>query len=92
MPDGKLLLQVRLIFVGLCEYVQHLSMFDYIAVTGSTENRLIEFVDHLHEHFLDPVVINRGHYMAPTKAGYSIEMKKETLIDYEFPNGKIWKQ
>ncbi len=78
--------------VGLCEYVQHLSMFDYITVTGSTENRLIEFVDHLHEHFLDPVVINRGHYMAPTKAGYSIEMKKETLIDYEFPNGKIWKQ
>ncbi|MBI1767386.1 MAG: L-fuconate dehydratase [Bacteroidetes bacterium] len=78
--------------VGLCEYVQHLSMFDYIAVTGTIENRLIEFVDHLHEHFLDPVVIKRGHYMPPTKAGYSIEMKKETLIDYEFPNGKIWKQ
>ena len=76
--------------VGLCEYVQHLSMFDYIAVSGSMENRLIEFVDHLHEHFLDPVVIQRGHYMPPMKPGYSIEMKKETLIDYEFPNGKIW--
>lgn len=78
--------------VGLCEYVQHLSMFDYIAVTGTMENRLIEFVDHLHEHFLEPVVIRRGHYMPPVKPGYSIEMKKETLIDYEFPNGKIWKQ
>ncbi len=59
--------------VGLCEYVQHLSMFDYIAVSGSMENRLIEFVDHLHEHFLDPVVIQRGHYMPPMKPGYSIE-------------------
>ncbi|MBS1507329.1 MAG: L-fuconate dehydratase [Bacteroidetes bacterium] len=78
--------------VGLCEYVQHLSMFDYIAVTGTMENRLIEFVDHLHEHFLEPVVIRRGHYMPPVNPGYSIEMKKETLIDYEFPNGKIWKQ
>ncbi|HLZ16211.1 MAG TPA: L-fuconate dehydratase [Cyclobacteriaceae bacterium] len=78
--------------VGLCEYVQHLSMFDYIAVTGTMENRLIEFVDHLHEHFLEPVVIRAGHYMPPAKAGYSIEMKQQTLIDYEFPHGKIWKQ
>ncbi len=77
--------------VGLCEYVQHLSMFDYIAVSGSMENRIIEYVDHLHEHFLDPVIIQRGHYMPPSKPGYSIEMKKESLIDYEFPNGKIWK-
>jgi len=76
--------------VGLCEYVQHLSMFDYIAVTGTIENRLIEYVDHLHEHFLHPVVIQQGHYMPPLKPGYSIEMKKETLFDYEFPNGKIW--
>ncbi len=78
--------------VGLCEYVQHLSMFDYIAITGSMENRLIEFVDHLHEHFLDPVVVERGHYQPPTKPGYSIEMKRESLTDYEFPHGKIWKQ
>jgi L-fuconate dehydratase len=77
--------------VGLCEYVQHLSMFDYIAVTGTMENRLIEYVDHLHEHFLNPVVIQRGHYMAPTRPGYSIQMKNETLTDYEFPNGRIWK-
>jgi len=78
--------------VGLCEYVQHLSMFDYIAVTGTMENRLIEFVDHLHEHFLDPVAIRAGRYLPPTKPGYSIEMKQQTLIDYEFPHGKIWKQ
>jgi L-fuconate dehydratase len=78
--------------VGLCEYVQHLSMFDYIAITGTMENRLIEFVDHLHEHFLDPVVIQHGHYKPPTKPGYSIEMKRDSLTDYEFPNGKIWKQ
>lgn len=78
--------------VGLCEYVQHLSMFDYIAVTGSMENRLIEYVDHLHEHFLDPVVVLRGHYRPPTKPGYSIQMKPDSLAEYEFPNGKIWKQ
>lgn len=78
--------------VGLCEYVQHLSMIDFICITGSMENRLIEYVDHLHEHFLDPVVIKRGHYMPPAKPGYSIEMKKESLTDYSFPDGKIWKQ
>jgi len=78
--------------VGLCEYVQHLSMIDFIAITGTMENRLIEYVDHLHEHFLDPVVIRRGHYMPPTMPGYSIEMKTETLRDYSFPDGKIWKE
>ncbi len=78
--------------VGLCEYVQHLSMIDFICITGTMENRLIEYVDHLHEHFLDPVLIKRGHYMPPSLPGYSIEMKKETLADYSFPDGKIWKQ
>ena len=76
--------------VGLCEYVQHLSMFDYISVTGTTENRMIEYVDHLHEHFLDPVVIRNGCYMPPSLPGYSITMKIESLADYEFPTGKIW--
>ena len=76
--------------VGLCEYVQHLSMIDYIAISGSKENRIIEFVDHLHEHFLDPVVIKNGAYMPPKMAGYSITMKSQSLIDYEFPIGKIW--
>lgn len=76
--------------VGLCEYVQHLSMIDYIAISGSKENRIIEYVDHLHEHFLDPVTIRNGAYMPPEKPGYSIEMKPESLRNYEFPKGKIW--
>jgi L-fuconate dehydratase len=76
--------------VGLCEMVQHLSMFDYLAVSGSAENRVIEYVDHLHEHFLDPVVIKDGHYVAPLKPGFGAEMDAETLDDYRYPNGKIW--
>ncbi|GAA1586100.1 L-fuconate dehydratase [Kribbella sancticallisti] len=76
--------------VGLCELVQHLSMFDLVAVSGSTENRVIEFVDHLHEHFLDPVEIEDGHYVAPTRPGFSAEMDAETLTDFRFPSGKIW--
>ena len=78
--------------VGLCEYVQHLSMIDYIAVSGSLENRIIEYVDHLHEHFLDPVVIKNGAYMPPKLPGYSIEMKAESLESYRFPDGKIWEE
>jgi L-fuconate dehydratase len=77
--------------VGLCEYVQHLSMFDFISVTGSMENRLIEYVDHLHEHFLDPVRIQQGCYLPPALPGYSISMKKNSLADHEFPTGKIWR-
>jgi L-fuconate dehydratase len=76
--------------VGLCEYVQHLSIFDYIAVSGSLEDRLVEYVDHLHEHFLDPVVIRNGRYMPPRVPGTSIEMKRESLSEYEFPGGKAW--
>jgi L-fuconate dehydratase len=76
--------------VGLCEYVQHLSIFDYIAVSGSLENRVIEYVDHLHEHFVHPVVIQNGHYMPPTAPGYSITMKPVSLAEYEFPNGTAW--
>jgi len=78
--------------VGLCEYVQHLSMFDYIAISGTMEGRVIEYVDHLHEHFLDPVTVRNGRYLLPEKPGYSIEMKKQTLIDYSFPNGSIWNE
>lgn len=76
--------------VGLCEYVQHLSIFDYIAVTGSLENRVIEFVDHLHEHFLDPVTMRSGRYLAPTRPGYSIEMKAASLKRFVFPIGAAW--
>jgi L-fuconate dehydratase len=76
--------------VGLCEYVQHVSLFDYIAVSGSLENRVLEYVEHLHEHFLDPVVIRDGHYMAPSAPGYSITMRPASLREYEFPNGSAW--
>lgn len=78
--------------VGLCEYVQHLSFFDYLRVSCSLEDRVIEFVDHLHEHFLDPVRMERGHYMLPQRPGYSIEMRPESLARYEFPNGTVWKE
>jgi len=76
--------------VGLCEYVQHLSIFDYVCVSASLENRVLEYVDHLHEHFLDPVVITSGRYMPPTVPGYSISMKPESLQQYEFPHGAAW--
>src|SRR6266850_1600211 len=78
--------------VGLCEYVQHLSIFDYIAVSGSLENRRVEFVDHLHEHFVYPVEIRSGNYVAPLAPGYSIEMKPESLDSYEFPAGRVWRE
>ena len=77
--------------VGLCEYVQHLSMFDYICVSASQENRVIEFVDHLHEHFLYPVQMSHGRYMPPLEPGYSIQMKAESLGNYRFPNGPVWR-
>ncbi|MBX3061491.1 MAG: L-fuconate dehydratase [Anaerolineae bacterium] len=76
--------------VGLCEYVQHLQIFDYIAISGSTQDRVIEYVDHLHEHFLDPVVIHNGHYMPPQMPGYSIQMKADSIVDHEYPTGKVW--
>ncbi len=68
--------------VGLCEYVQHLSMIDYVCIAGTREGRVIEYVDHLHEHFLDPCTIRDAAYMPPTQPGFSIEMKPDTLRDY----------
>lgn len=78
--------------VGLCEYVQHLSMWDYVACSASTENRVLEYVDHLHEQFVDPVTIKAGRYIAPTAAGYSITMKPQSLKEYQYPGGKAWMQ
>lgn len=77
--------------VGLCEYVQHISIFDHIAVSGSLEGRRIEFVDHLHEYFVDPVEIREGRYVAPLAPGYSITMRPKSLSHYAFPNGGAWK-
>ncbi len=70
--------------VGLCEYVQHLSMIDYLCFAATKEGRVIEYVDHLHEHFVDPCRIRRAAYMPPTRPGYSIEMKRESLERYRF--------
>ena len=76
--------------VGLCEYVQHISIFDYIAVSASLDNRVLEYVDHLHEHFVEPVVIRRGRYMPPQQPGYSIEIHKNSLDKYSYPDGEAW--
>ena len=78
--------------VGLCEYVQHISLFDYIAVSGSLDDRVLEYVDHLHEHFLDPVTIREGRYMPPIRPGYSVTMRPESLREYEFPVGAAWRE
>jgi L-fuconate dehydratase len=78
--------------VGLCELVQHLSMFDYIAVSGTLEHRVTEFVDHLHEHFVDPVVIRNARYMPPAAPGYSAEIKPESRTRYRYPIGDAWKK
>lgn len=77
--------------VGLCEYVQHLAAFDYLRVSKTMEDRVIEYVDHLHEHFVDPVRLRRGRYLLPDKPGYSVEMLAETQATYGFPEGKLWK-
>jgi L-fuconate dehydratase len=76
--------------VGLCEYVQHLSMFDYLSVSATLENRVIEFVDHLHEHFVTPVRIHNGHYQVPVDPGYSIEIREESLRRFAYPEGEVW--
>jgi L-fuconate dehydratase len=76
--------------VGLCEYVQHLALFDYIAVSGSLDDRVVEWVDHLHEHFRDPAIVRDGRYIAPQAPGYSIEMLPDSLDEYEFPGGRAW--
>ncbi|ANW20971.1 enolase C-terminal domain-like protein [Streptomyces clavuligerus] len=77
--------------VGLCELVQHLAMFDYVAVSGSWEDRVIEYVDHLHEHFTDPVVVDRGRYVAPRAPGFSARMLPESIAAHRFPEGPVWR-
>lgn len=76
--------------VGLCELVQHLAMADFVAISGTKEDRAIEFVDHLHEHFIDPVVVRNGRYRAPLAPGFSAQMKDASLREYVYPHGKAW--
>jgi L-fuconate dehydratase len=76
--------------VGLCELVQHLSAFDYVALGGELDGRVVEYVDHLHEHFVDPCVVESGRYRAPTAPGYSSEMHVESIERFAFPHGAAW--
>jgi L-fuconate dehydratase len=76
--------------VGLCELVQHLSIFDFVAVSGSLEDRVTEFVDHLHEHSVDPCVVDRGNYILPSQPGYSAEMHQASIAAHSFPHGSYW--
>ena len=78
--------------VGLCEMVQHLAMFDFVAVSASVTDRVLEYVDHLHEHFTDPVRVTAGRYLAPTMPGFSSTLRPQSLRDYEFPHGAVWRQ
>lgn len=77
--------------VGLCEYVQHLSLFDAIAVAPDVTDRIVEYVDHLHEHFVDPVRIDRAAYKVPHRPGYSAEIHPESLARFGFPDGEAWR-
>jgi L-fuconate dehydratase len=76
--------------VGLCELVQHLSVFDYVAVSGSLEGRVTEYVDHLHEHFVDPCIVEGGAYRLPSAPGYSAEMVAASIEEFRYPDGSYW--
>ena len=78
--------------VGLCEMVQHIAMIDYICLGGPLEGRLAEYSDHLHDHFVHPVQIVNGHYQVPTVPGYSVTMRPESLDDYVYPKGRVWRE
>jgi L-fuconate dehydratase len=77
--------------VGLCELVQHLAIFDYVAVSGSLDNRVAEYVDHLHEHFVDPCIVADGNYVLPQGAGYGVQMRQESVAQYGYPAGAYWR-
>ena len=77
--------------VGLCEYVQHLAMFDYLRVGTRLDGRMVEYVDHLHEHFVDPVRVVGGRYQVPTAPGYSVTMKPSSIAEFSFPAGPAWR-
>jgi L-fuconate dehydratase len=77
--------------VGLCEYVQHLCMIDYVLINGEKDKKVVEYQDSLHEHFIYPCKINNGNYMPPQDLGYSIEMKENSVNEFSYPNGEYWK-
>jgi L-fuconate dehydratase len=77
--------------VGLCEHVQHFSIFDFVCVSASLEGRLLEYADHLHEHFVHPVQMRAGRYCVPTAPGFGVELRRESLSRFSFPDGPVWK-
>jgi L-fuconate dehydratase len=77
--------------VGLCEMVQHLAMFDYLAISGTYEGRMVEYVDHLHEHFVDPARIRHGRYVAPLAPGAGAQMHPGSVREFLYPDGPQWK-
>lgn len=77
--------------VGLCEMVQHLQMWDFICLSASTENRVIEYIDQQHEHFEHPIHIQNACYMPPTNPGYSTKFNEDSIKNYSYPNGEKWK-
>jgi L-fuconate dehydratase len=77
--------------VGLCEIVQHLSMFDYVALSGTTEGRRLEWIDHLHEHFAAPAAVTGGRYRAPASPGACTEIRPESLAEFAYPSGPAWR-
>jgi L-fuconate dehydratase len=77
--------------VGLCELVQHLAIFDYVAVSGSLDNRVAEYVDHLHEHFVDPCIVKHGHYVLPEGPGYGAQMFQASVAEFGYPAGAYWR-
>jgi L-fuconate dehydratase len=78
--------------VGLCEHVQHFSAFDYICVSGTLENRITEYADHLHEHFVHPVQMRAGRYRLPSARGLGVEFKSASLREFSFPDGPVWQR
>jgi L-fuconate dehydratase len=77
--------------IGLCEYVQHISVIDYLSVSTSLDDRTTEYASHLHEHFVNPIQMRNGHYLLPQAPGYSIEMKPESIEILNYPNGAEWR-
>jgi L-fuconate dehydratase len=77
--------------VGLCQHVQHFSPFDYIAVSGTLENRIAEYAEHLHEHFVAPIEMRAGRYVLPSEPGLGVEFRPESLAEHAFPDGPIWR-
>ena len=77
--------------VGLCEMVRHLAVLDHVAVSGSLDGRFLEYVDHLHEHFVDPALVARGRYLVPDAPGYSTQLRPESIAEYSYPDGPVWR-